>query len=55
MEKRCESARAIEVQVGMDRYLAACANHWMPQEIPMGGDLALWKDPQGLSKTSAEL
>ena len=33
-----------------DKYLAACANHWMPQEIAMGRDVALWKDPQGLSE-----
>jgi ribonucleoside-diphosphate reductase beta chain len=24
-------------------YLEACANHWMPQEIPMGRDIELWK------------
>jgi len=24
-------------------YLDACANHWMPQEIPMGRDIELWK------------
>jgi len=33
-----------------EKYLAACANHWMPQEIDMGRDLALWKNPQGLSE-----
>src|SRR5688500_14599546 len=32
-----------------DKYLAACANHWMPNEINMSADLALWNDPQGLS------
>jgi ribonucleoside-diphosphate reductase beta chain len=26
-----------------DKYLAACANHWMPNEISMSADLALWK------------
>ncbi len=31
------------------KYLDACANHWMPQEIPMHKDIALWKDPQGLT------
>jgi ribonucleoside-diphosphate reductase beta chain len=31
------------------KYLDACANHWMPQEISMGADLALWKDPNGLT------
>ena len=33
-----------------EKYLASCANHWMPQEIPMGDDLALWKDPNGLTE-----
>ena len=32
-----------------DKYLAACANHWMPQEVNMSRDIALWKDPNGLS------
>lgn len=31
------------------KYLAACANHWMPQEINMSADLATWKDPNGLT------
>lgn len=26
-----------------DKYLASCANHWMPQEVPMGGDIAMWR------------
>src|ERR1043165_5499917 len=30
-----------------EKYLAACANHWMPQEIQMSRDIALWKDPNG--------
>ncbi len=32
-----------------DKYLAGCANHWMPQEISMSRDIATWKDPSGLS------
>jgi len=32
-----------------DKYLGACANHWMPQEINMSRDIALWKDPNGLT------
>jgi len=24
-----------------EKYLAACANHWMPQEINMSRDIAL--------------
>lgn len=31
------------------KYLDACANHWMPQEISMERDIALWKQPHGLS------
>jgi len=33
-----------------DKYLAACANHWMPQEVNMSRDIALWKDPDGLTE-----
>src|SRR5215475_3710542 len=33
-----------------EKYLAACANHWMPQEINMSRDIALWKDPNGLTE-----
>ena len=32
-----------------EKYLSACANHWMPQEINMSRDIGLWKDPNGLS------
>jgi ribonucleoside-diphosphate reductase beta chain len=33
-----------------DKYLAGCANHWMPQEINMSRDIITWKDPAGLSE-----
>ena len=33
-----------------EKYIAACANHWMPQEINMSRDIQLWKDPNGLSE-----
>ena len=33
-----------------DKYLATCANHWMPQEVNMSRDIALWKDPNGLTE-----
>ncbi|MEO8857151.1 MAG: ribonucleotide-diphosphate reductase subunit beta [Burkholderiaceae bacterium] len=33
-----------------EKYLASCANHWMPQEINMTRDIALWKDPHGLTE-----
>jgi ribonucleoside-diphosphate reductase beta chain len=32
-----------------DKYLAGCANHWMPQEISMSRDIAQWKDSTALS------
>jgi ribonucleoside-diphosphate reductase beta chain len=32
------------------KYLDGCANHWMPQEINMNADIALWKDPHGLTE-----
>src|SRR5690606_29904037 len=35
------------------KYLDGCANHWMPQEVNMNADIALWKSPDGLSRTSA--
>src|SRR5438552_4598701 len=33
-----------------EKYLAACANHWMPQEINMSRDIELWKDGAGLTE-----
>jgi ribonucleoside-diphosphate reductase beta chain len=33
-----------------EKYLAACANHWMPQEIQMSRDIELWKNPSGLTE-----
>lgn len=32
------------------KYNDACANHWMPNEINMTSDIALWKDPNGLTE-----
>ncbi len=31
------------------KYLSACNNHWMPQEINMTADIALWKSEDGLT------
>lgn len=31
------------------KYLDGCANHWMPQEVNMTADVALWKNPEGLT------
>ena len=38
-----------------EKYLATCANHWMPQEINMSRDIALWKDPNGLTDDERRL
>jgi len=38
-----------------DKYLAGCANHWMPQEINMQRDIELWKNPNGLSEDERRL
>lgn len=38
-----------------DKYLGACANHWMPQEISMSRDISLWKDPDGLTEDERRL
>ena len=31
------------------KYLDGCANHWMPQEVNMNADIALWKSKDGLT------
>ncbi|MDM8349209.1 ribonucleotide-diphosphate reductase subunit beta [Pseudomonas sp. sp1636] len=31
------------------KYLDGCANHWMPQEVNMNADIALWKSSDGLT------
>jgi len=38
-----------------DKYLAGCANHWMPQEVNMQRDIELWKNPNGLSDDERRL
>jgi ribonucleoside-diphosphate reductase beta chain len=38
-----------------EKYLAACANHWMPQEVNMSADIALWKSPNGLTEDERRL
>jgi ribonucleoside-diphosphate reductase beta chain len=32
-----------------EKYLSGCNNHWMPTEISMQADIALWKSPEGLT------
>ena len=31
------------------KYLNGCANHWMPTEVGMQADIALWRSPTGLT------
>ena len=33
-----------------EKYLAGCNNHWMPTEVSMQADLALWKSRDGLTE-----
>src|SRR3970282_1337199 len=33
-----------------EKYLSACANHWMPQEIQMSREIVLWKAPSGVTE-----
>src|SRR3989449_1039517 len=56
-DKRIINARADVNQLvpfkykwAWEKYLAGCANHWMPQEINMSRDIALWQDPNGLTE-----
>ena len=37
------------------KYQEGCANHWMPQEINMAADIALWRDPVGLSSDERQI
>ena len=32
-----------------EKYLGGCNNHWMPTEVSMQADIALWKSPTGLT------
>ncbi|RLK46793.1 ribonucleoside-diphosphate reductase beta chain [Alkalispirillum mobile] len=55
-EKRMINCRAdvnqllpLKYEWAWDKYLAGCNNHWMPTEVPMGADIALWRRPDGLT------
>jgi ribonucleoside-diphosphate reductase beta chain len=41
---RRQPAGAFKYKWAWDKYLAGCANHWMPQEINMQRDIELWKN-----------
>jgi len=36
----------MKYQWAWEHYLNGCANHWMPNEVPMGRDIELWKSDQ---------
>jgi len=38
-----------------EKYISACANHWMPQEVQMSRDIELWKNPNGLTEDERRL
>ncbi len=50
-EKRLINCETVDVNQLMplkygwawEHYLNGCANHWMPTEVPMAGDIATWK------------
>ena len=55
-EKRMINSRADVNQLlplkygwAWDKYLAGCNNHWMPTEVSMQADIALWKSADGLT------
>ena len=39
----------LKYQWAWEKYLAGCNNHWMPTEVAMQADIALWKSPSGLT------
>ncbi|MGH3585528.1 MAG: ribonucleotide-diphosphate reductase subunit beta [Pseudonocardia sp.] len=54
--KRMINARAdvnqllpLKYRWAWDKYLAGCANHWMPTEVSMQADIALWRSRDGLT------
>jgi len=36
--------------IGHGVNICACNNHWMPQEVNMTADIALWKSDNGLTE-----
>jgi ribonucleoside-diphosphate reductase beta chain len=56
-EKRILNSRSdlnqlvpIKYKWAWQSYLDGCANHWMPQEVPMARDIELWRSPNGLTE-----
>jgi ribonucleoside-diphosphate reductase beta chain len=56
-DKRMINARAdvnqllpLKYRWAWEKYLAGCNNHWMPTEVSMQADIALWKSKDGLTE-----
>ena len=56
-DKRMINARAdvnqllpLKYKWAWEKYLTACNNHWMPTEVSMQADIALWKSRDGLTE-----
>ncbi|OZM72334.1 ribonucleotide-diphosphate reductase subunit beta [Amycolatopsis antarctica] len=56
-DKRMINARAdvnqllpLKYRWAWEKYLAGCNNHWMPTEVAMQADIALWKSADGLTE-----
>lgn len=51
INSRCDSNQVVPFacEWAWQKYLDGSANHWMPQEINMNADIALWKSESGLT------
>ena len=61
-EKRMINARAdvnqllpLKYHWAWEKYLAGCNNQWMPTEVSMQADIALWKSPNGLTPAERQM
>ena len=43
LPRRPQPAGALQVRLGLAKYIDGCANHWMPQEVNMTADVATWR------------
>ena len=51
INSRCDSNQVVpfKCEWAWKKYLDGSANHWMPQEINMSADIALWRSSNGLT------
>jgi ribonucleoside-diphosphate reductase beta chain len=61
-DKRMINARAdvnqllpLKYHWAWEKYLAGCNNQWMPTEVSMQADIALWKSPNGLTPAERQM